>query len=146
MKAIKSVIIAVLAVSCLASCDLETSDNGDLDGFWHLVRVDTLTTGGVCDMSEKRVFWSVQAKLLNVTDYDKSSRGYVFHFENSGSSLRVFEPYEDNRAEGDIKVEDPSVLSPFGINALEETFTIEGLSGSRMTLATEELRLSFKKM
>lgn len=135
-----------LAVSVVASCDLETSDNGDLDGFWHLVRVDTLSTGGVCDMSGRRVFWSVQMNLLNATDYDTAARGYVFHFDNTGSTLRLYDAYADNRAEGDIKVEDPSVLSPLGINALEETFRIESLGSSRMTLATDELRLSFKKM
>ena len=145
MKAIKSIIIAALTVSCLASCDLETSDNGDLDGFWHMERVDTLATGGVCDLSERRVFWSVQVGLVNVTDYDKEARGYLFHFENVNSSLRLYDPYKDNREEGDIKVEDPSILSPYGVNALDETFRIEGLSANRMTLATDELRLSFKK-
>lgn len=41
----------------LTSCDIETSDNGDLDGYWHLVRVDTLATGVSSDLSETRVFW-----------------------------------------------------------------------------------------
>jgi len=146
MKAVKSFIIMALAVSVMASCDLETYDNGKLDGFWHMVRVDTLSTGGMCDMSDRRVFWGVQANLLNVADYDKAPRGYIFHFENAGSTLRLYDAYVDNREEGDIKVEDPSVLSPFGINALEETFRIESLGSSHMTLATDELRLSFKKM
>ena len=145
MKAIKSFFIAALMASCMASCDIETSDNGDLDGFWHMERVDTLATGGVCDLSERRVFWSVQVGLVNVTDYDKEARGYLFHFENVNSSLRLYDPYKDNREDGDIKVEDPSILSPYGVNALDETFRIEGLSANRMTLATDELRLSFKK-
>lgn len=145
MKAIKSVLVMALTVF-MASCEIETSGNGDLDGFWHLVRVDTLSTGGVCDMSGGRVFWSVQVSLLNVIDYDKSYKGYLLHFDHKDASLRVFDPYADKRAEGDIKVEDPSVLSPLGINALDETFGIERLDGSRMTLSTERLRLSFKKM
>lgn len=135
-----------LTVSVMASCDLETSDNGNLDGFWHMVRVDTLSTGGTCGMPDRRVFWSVQKNIINVADYDKTPRGYIFHFENTGSSLRLYDAYTDNRAEGDIKVEDPSELSPFGINALEETFQIESLGRSHMTLTTNRLRLSFKKM
>lgn len=138
--------MSVIALSALSSCEIETSANGDLDGFWHLVRVDTLSTGGVRDMSAGRVFWSVQADLLNITDYDRHYKGYLFHFENTGSSLRVYDPYEDNRAEGDIKVEDPSVLFPLGVNALDETFGIDRLDGSSMTLSTDELRLNFKKM
>lgn len=146
MKVIKSFIIAVLTAVVLGSCELETSDNGHFDGFWHLVSVDTLSTGGTCDLSDKRMFWGVQVNLLNVTDYDKNAKGYFLRFENAGSTLRLYDPYENNRTEGDIKVEDPSLLAPFGINALDETFRIEKLNKSRMILATDNLRLNFKKM
>ena len=67
------------AISAMMSCEIETSGNGDLDGFWHLVRVDTLSTGGMCDMSGRRVFWSVQVGILNATDYDRYHKGYLFH-------------------------------------------------------------------
>ena len=40
----------------VASCELERDHNGDLAGYWHLERVDTLQTGGVKDMSRDRVF------------------------------------------------------------------------------------------
>lgn len=146
MRTIKVLIVMALSAAAMTSCEIETSGNGDLDGFWHLVRVDTLATGGVRDMSGGRVFWSVQVGLLNATDYDKYPKGYLFHFDKTDSTLRIFDPYADNRAEGDIKVEDPALLNHLGINALDETFSIERLEGSRMTLATERLRLSFKKM
>lgn len=146
MKAVKSIMVMALVVAAMMSCEIEMSGNGDLDGYWHLVRVDTLTTGGVCDMSGKRVFWSVQSSLINATDYDRQYRGYFFHFDKSETTLRLFDPYADKRADGDIKVEDSSEISHLGINALDETFRIEQLSGSRMTIATEQLRLSFKKM
>jgi len=42
MKTIKSIIVMAFAISAMMSCEIETSGNGDLDGFWHLVRVDTL--------------------------------------------------------------------------------------------------------
>lgn len=138
--------VMALVVAAMMSCEIEMSGNGDLDGYWHLVRVDTLATGGMCDMSGKRVFWSVQSSLINATDYDRHYRGYFFHFDKSETTLRLFDPYADKRADGDIKVEDPSEISHLGINALDETFRIEQLSGSRMTIATEQLRLSFKKM
>ncbi|MDY2692200.1 MAG: lipocalin-like domain-containing protein, partial [Prevotella sp.] len=28
----------------VSSCDMETSDNGDFDGYWQLASVDTLAT------------------------------------------------------------------------------------------------------
>ena len=35
-------IFSTLLLFC--SCDIESSKNGDLDGFWHLERVDTIST------------------------------------------------------------------------------------------------------
>lgn len=146
MKTVKTIAIAALAAYFSVSCDMETSDNGELDGFWHMVKADTLSTGGTCDMSGKRIFWGIQSNLLNVADYDGSSSGYMLHFEYTGTTLRTYDAYKNNRAAGDIKVEDHSLLSPFGINALDETFNIERLGSSRMTLATDSLKLEFRKM
>ena len=52
-------LVAVMA-SVMGACTLETSGNGDLDGFWHLVAVDTVDTGGVLNLSDERLFWSFQ--------------------------------------------------------------------------------------
>ena len=49
-----------------AACDIHTSDNGDLDGYWQLRSVDTLSTGGTCDMRDSMRFWSFQANILFV--------------------------------------------------------------------------------
>ena len=47
----KRMIYLIAAISLvLSSCTLETSDNGDFDGFWHLERVDTLATGNYLDL------------------------------------------------------------------------------------------------
>lgn len=56
----KRIIYLIAAISLvLSSCTIETSDNGDFDGFWHLERVDTLATGNYLDLSRERVFWGV---------------------------------------------------------------------------------------
>jgi hypothetical protein len=132
-------------VLLLAGCDLETSDNGDLDGYWHLTRVDTLTTGGTLDTSEQLLFWAVQVRLLNVVDQsdDADHMGYLLRFEHKEGTLRVYEPYKNSRKDGDIKVDDASVLSPFGINLLDETFRVEQLDGDGMQLTGDALRLTF---
>ena len=129
----------------LAACDIETSDNGDLDGYWHLTRVDTLTTGGTLDTSEQLLFWAVQVRLLNVVDQsdDADHMGYLLRFEHKEGTLRVYEPYKNSRKDGDIKVDDASVLSPFGINRLDETFRVEQLDGDGMQLTGDALRLTF---
>ena len=129
----------------LNSCELETSDNGKLDGFWHLERVDTLATGRSCDLSGQLLFWSVQMRLLGVSDKNYKLESVFFHFEHANGTLRIYDPHEDERMEGDPAIDDASVLAPYGINSLDETFNVERLTGSGMVLTTDELRLVFKR-
>lgn len=46
----------LMALGSLSSCTLESSDNGDLDGYWHLESIDTLATGKTGDYSNRRFF------------------------------------------------------------------------------------------
>ena len=132
----------------LTSCDIETSDNGDLDGYWHLVRVDTLATGVSRDLSDTRVFWGVEMRLLEAVDHDHDMGhyGYLFNFERKGQTLRLYNGHKHERAEGDILVENVETIAPLGINALDDLFTIETLNSSDMVLKDKVLRLWFKKM
>ena len=50
----------------LVSCELETSGNEELDGYWQMNQVDTLSTGGVADTREALVYWGIQGKLLQI--------------------------------------------------------------------------------
>ena len=68
----------------LTSCDLETSSNGNLDGFWHLVKVDTLQTGGVKDTSKKLIFWAFQLNLMKTGEY-------MARFDHSDGQLSLKE-------------------------------------------------------
>lgn len=63
---IKSLLATLATPFLLASCNVETSDNGPLDGFWHLERVDTLATGGSTDYHKGYVFWGVQKDLMYI--------------------------------------------------------------------------------
>ncbi len=148
-------VLAVLGGMCaaalLGSCDLETSDNGDLDGYWHLERVDTLATGGTFDCSGQRLFWGIELRLINVSDKDRDGLGYYFRFEQTGDSLFLGKAYKNNWHQdngedgGDIPVDDVEPLRHYGVNRLEEHFAKEALSGSKMVLRSKELRLSFTR-
>ena len=134
----------------LAACDIENSHNGDLDGFWHLERVDTLKTGGVTDLRQKRIFWSVQAKLLLTKDLDNDPSGYIFRFSQEGEELILSQPHtngghQSGTDDGDQPVTDVRLIAPYGINNLEERFHKDHLNSSHLTLSTDELRLYFKK-
>lgn len=139
--------------SMLTSCELESSDNGDLDGFWHLESIDTLSTGGTCDYSQQRVFWGVQHKLISITHYELlGNRGYYARFLQTGDSLVLTKFYKNHWHQdygtdgGDIPLTEMSdTLRQCGINHLEEHFHKDALSGSKMVLSNKEFRLRFTK-
>ena len=140
--------ISAFLIFSFTSCELETSGNGDLDGFWHLVQVDTLQTGGVNDTSKDLFFWSFQVNLLEFSDRSYHIPIYMARFNHENGQLKVTQPCLYNREEGNEMVTEENVkdISPYGLNALEEIFRVEELSGSRMTLSNGTLRLYFKKM
>lgn len=129
----------------MAACTMETSDNGKLDGMWQLTQLDTLSTAGCTDMRQSGIFWSVQRNLLKTAALYESDTGVFFRFQHNGTQLTISEPYIDNRSEGDIKVEDPEVLSKYNIDALEQTFEIEKLTSAKMVLTSERFRFHFRK-
>lgn len=144
MKKLLYIFIFMLALS---SCTLETSDNGKLDGFWHLERIDTISTGGALDMRDDKIFWAVENKLLQ---FQGGSATYTFHFNNTGDSLILIDPYhsyghEENGQGGDVEVKDAKELRQYGVQHLNERLYKESLKGSSMVLRTDSVRLYFRK-
>ena len=143
---------AVMFAMILASCgvDFERSKNGSLDGYWHLVSIDTLATGTTGDYSKQRIFWSVEHKLLQVKDIDKGGC-FLFRFKQTADSVVLFSPYRtkghenDGGSGGDELLTDPAPLAHFGINALEESYAKEALDSRKMILCSKTLWLKFRK-
>lgn len=134
----------VLATSC--GDLLETSGNGDLDGYWQLAQVDTLATGATADMTGSKVFWGVQGKFLNVLDaHESPSYGYMFRFRHTADSLWLSDARVNNREVSDSLLTDIGPLRPLGVNELAEHFLVERLTGSRMVLRGKVIRLHFRK-
>ena len=76
----------------VVSCELETSGNGDLDGYWQMSQVDTLATGGIADTHESYIFWGIQGKLLQIRYTENNvylGEGLLFRFENKNSMLTL---------------------------------------------------------
>ena len=141
-----------MALGSLSSCTLESSGNGDLDGYWHLESIDTLATGKTGDYSNRRFFWGIEHRLISVSDIDREGRlGYYFRFEQTGDSLFLGKAYKNNWHQdngddgGDHPIDDPTLLAPYGINNLEEEFVKEKLNGGQMILRSKTLRLKFKR-
>ena len=136
--------LPLLGLLSFSSCDLEMSDNGKLDGYWQLARIDTIGGGG-CDMVPSRIFWSVQLHLLQLSDHSGRNSTYLLRFEQGDTHLRVYDPYLSARNEGDKPLDDAAVLQPYGIQSLDELFVIEGLDNKNLTLKSSLLRLQFNR-
>lgn len=150
--AIASLVICVLGSFGCTSCTIESSDNGKLDGFWHLESVDTLSNGKTEDFSEKYVFWGIEHKLISVKDTETNREKFYFRFEQTSDSLKITKVYKNHWHQdkgeegGDIPVEEiiPD-LQFYGINSLPEGFQKEALDGSKMILKSKKIRLRFRK-
>lgn len=137
------IMLSVLSLFFLVGCELETTDNGDLDGYWHLERVDSLLSQRSVDYGQARIFWSIQFKLLQLSDLENNTIIYNLVYDNQ--QLTLANPYMFDRADGDTLVTDVEVLRRYGVNALQENMKVVSLQSDRMVLESPVLRLHFKK-
>ena len=142
-------LLSILALSILmVSCELETSGNKELDGYWQMEQVDTLSTGGVADIRESLVFWGIQGKLLQIRYSEGGNylgEGLFFRFSREDSYLRLYSPVLHHLYETDEPIEDVEILKPFGIFNLEEVFYLEVLNDDALVVSNDQLRLYFRR-
>ena len=130
-----------LSLLVFQSCELETSDNGNLDGNWQLMQIDTLATGGRNDVKGYQLFYAVQVRLLCLKAYnDNISSDMYFHFEHTGDSLKLKPASSDGHVMYHV-----SSLRPYGINKELESFKVMLLNSDKMQLRSDSLLLTFRK-
>lgn len=132
----------------VVSCELETSGNGKLDGYWQMSQVDTLATGGSTDTRESFTYWGVQGKLLQIRYSENDvylGEGLLFRFEDNDSILTLSSPFIHHLYETDEPIDDVEILKPFGIYRLVEKFAIKELDDNNMVLTNDVLRLHFRR-
>lgn len=140
----KLLLIIPLLFLVFSSCELETSDNGDLDGFWHLEDVDSLAMSVHQDVSDQKLFWAFQMNILQLRGAEQE---FYFRFNHEGNYLDLFNPHLRDREKDDpvLTSKDMYLILPYGINATEERFQVIKLNSSEMVLQNTILKLSFRK-
>ena len=133
-------------ILCLSACELETSHNGKLDGWWLLTAVDTLQTGGHANVEAQQCTWAFQGRLLELRDVPGQLGDYLLSFVQHGDDLLLSHPYLSARDSGDIAVQTPQPLHPYGIQTLSEQFSITTIDRRRMVLTSASLRLYFRRL
>jgi len=152
---IGSVIAAGALLLGACSSDFEASGNGRLDGFWQMTNVDTLATGRSGDVADRMIFWSVQGKLIELSDHrlqlpsGESRYPSIFYcFERSADSLKLLgepKPRKSSRLKGDREVASESECGAYGVNSEGDVLKILRLESNKMTLQSDYLRMYFKK-
>ena len=150
-------VVLAAGASLLGACssDFETSGNGTFDGFWHMTHVDTLATGRTYNVSGRMIFWSVQGKMIELSDRrtnlseDEERYPSIFYcFERSADSLKLLgepKPRKNNRVKGDRDVATHSECGAYGVNSEGDVLKILRLENNKMTLQSEYLRMYFTK-
>lgn len=148
MKQLISLLTLTYIIFGFSSCELDTSDNGDLDGNWQLLSIDTLNTGGTNNMKDKQIFYAVQFHLINIYALNIKNEYIIpksfYHFSQTRDSLILYSADITENATYAHKDSFLTGLRPLGINSLEEHFKIETLNSKNMVLKSRELRLNFR--
>lgn len=146
----KILFILIAALPFMMSCKMESSDNGDLDGFWHLVQVDTLVNSKQTDLSQQKVFWSFQKDLMQLRGSinQEPLQEFYVRFSMRGDYLSLTNLHLKDREKDDPLVDETTMplIYPYGIHASEETFSVIKLDNDELILQNGELRLKFSKM
>ena len=130
-----------------SSCSLETdNDAGDLEGMWHLVRIEESATNTHIDVSNEVIFWSFQAKLLQMEDKTGQHYSYLYRFRIDNDQLTLTSPYQFDRENGDRPLTAyESTLGLYGIKSLTPVFRVEKIDRRKMILNDGAVRLYFDK-
>lgn len=141
-------IVYILSIVCLlmmTACDVETSDNGDLDGFWHLQRIESLTNSTTSEsiILNQRIFWSVQSSLVQL--WNLEDQPIICQFTYEKDVLTLINPCLFDRSLGDTPITDVEKLKPYGMNEIPAAFHVVSLNSESMILESPVHRLYFNK-
>ncbi|MBO4216038.1 MAG: lipocalin-like domain-containing protein [Bacteroidaceae bacterium] len=141
----RKLLYIIISTLLLTACELETPSNGAFDGNWQLRQVDTLATGGRCDMTYSYVYWAVESHVLLVRDIDNENLKLIFHFDKSSDRIWIYNPNFVVTKDELIPLESDSLLTPLGILGTRDTFDIEKLSHSDLVVRNRAYKLYFRK-
>lgn len=110
------------------------------------MKIESTTGVASEDLSEQVIFWSFQAKLLQMEDKTGNHNSYLYRFRIDNDQLTLTSPYQFDRENGDRPLSAyESTLALYGIKSLTPVFRIEELDRRKMVLNDGSVRLYFDK-
>lgn len=139
IRQVKKILYIFLFAVVVSSCQ-KADDNGDLGGFWKLLKIEDFTSATTIDTKEYKRFWSIQLRVLATSSEDDNSYSYAYggkgRFQHVGDSLYVQM----------ITISPSSDLKKVGLyNPKDERFEIVHLNRDKMILRSDSALLEFRK-
>ena len=126
MKLMKKFFFSVVTLLLLSACQ-KADDNGDLGGFWKLLKIEDLATNETTDTKDVDRFWAIQLDLLSIN-------GCYGRFQHAGDSLFV---------QMIRKTDEPE---EYGLYDQDNArYGVEHLSRKSMVLRSRFAELTFRK-
>ena len=142
--------LLVFFLATLSSCD-KTPMNGDLDGMWQLVSIET--PQGATPMKERRVFLCIQLQLMEWWNPTSENGHYFSHFSHQNDSLYIFDlchasthtatGSDDQRVTAAEMAE--GAMENWGIHTLDTRYRVRHLNAKDLTLEKEDTVYAFRK-
>jgi hypothetical protein len=129
----------------LSSCSVERSDIGRLEGLWQLYRVDTIATGGCCDLRQSQLAWAFQGKLLELRSHPYSYLDFIASYSMTTDSLYIDNLRLLDREHGDPLLSDADSVRCFGVNKTNEHFRVLHFSDELFQLQSDRLVIYLRK-
>lgn len=130
MSKINLFFLGIITAFILLSCQ-KADKNGELDGFWKLMRIEYVADGTTEDLKDKHRFMAIQLDLLQLRGEGSHYARFVYECDS------LYIKMIDNASD--------SLLQQFGMNAQEQSFAIERLNDKRLVLKSVYSKLIFKK-
>lgn len=135
----------LLMVLITWGCDKKWPINGNLDGYWQLMTVETKADGVKTDCN--RLYMGIQLHMIELKDLGgngyKSFFGEFSYDEDQNivviKNLKGKSSTSDNGQLANIKD-----LNPYGINAQETIFKVVKADGKTLILESDYARLTMK--
>ena len=122
----KRIFLLLFSVLLFASCQKE-DENGDLGGFWKLLKIEKLPATHVEDTRGDDRFWSIQLELISIN-------GCFGRFQHIGDSLFV------------QMIQTPVNAKYYGLySPKNERFGVRHLDRNGMVLQSDSVILTFRK-
>ena len=131
---------------CLSwGCDKKWPINGNLDGYWQLMSVETKADGVKNDCH--RMYIGIQLHMIELRDLGGNGyESFVGEFNyNEDEGIVVIKNLKGKSSTSDNgQVANIKDLNPYGINALETVFKVVKADGKTLILESDYARLTMR--